>query len=84
MKRTLWYYARYILAGLLLYIVFGIRERMTVECPVGQSATRDSDTSPWRCMCNDPKLTLVDGLCVPPPTVRSSLGLDAFQTTKSR
>jgi hypothetical protein len=68
MKRSWTYYARYAVAGLLLYLVFGwARERMT-ECPVGQRITTDSDGTS-RCMCNDPALTLVDGLCKPPPTL---------------
>ncbi len=71
MKRTWTYYARYAVAALLLYLVFGwAREHMTDKpsCPVGQSPTQDSDGT-WRCMCNDRTLTLIDGLCKAPPTI---------------
>lgn len=72
MKRSWMYYGRYALAAVLLYIVFGwAREHLTnekPECPVGQKATQDSDMK-WRCMCNDPALTLVDGVCGPPGTL---------------
>jgi hypothetical protein len=67
-----WYYIRYAAAALLLYLVFGwAKEHMETEkpsCPIGQRATQDSDKS-WRCMCNDPALTLIDGLCQAPPKV---------------
>ncbi len=69
MKRSWTYYARYAVAALLLYLVFGwARERMTNEkptCPVGQKPTQDTDGK-WRCMCNDPQLTLIDGVCSTP------------------
>ena len=69
MKRTWTYYARYAVAALLLYVVFAwTRERMEnekPECPTGQSATQDADKS-WRCACNDPELTLIDGVCSKP------------------
>lgn len=72
MKRSWTYYARYALAALLLYLVFGwARERMETqepECPVGQSSTQDSDGT-WRCKCNDPELTLLDGVCSKPKPV---------------
>ncbi len=70
MKRRSWtYYARYAVAALLLYLVFGwARERMEnekPECPVGQTATQDSKQK-WSCLCNDPELTLIDGVCSKP------------------
>ncbi len=66
MKRSWTYYARYAVAALLLYLVFGwARERMTVTCPVGQRMTTDADGT-QRCMCNDPELTLIDGVCSTP------------------
>lgn len=72
MKRSWTYYGRYALAALLLYLVFGwARERLEnpqPDCPVGQRATQDSDKS-WRCMCNDPTLTLIDGVCKDPPKI---------------
>lgn len=72
MKRSWTSYARYAAAGLLLYLVFGwARERMEnakPECPVGQKATQDSDGK-WRCMCNDPALTLLEGVCTKPKGV---------------
>lgn len=69
MKRSWTWYARYAVAALLLYLVFGwARESMTnvkPECPIGQSATQDSNGK-WRCACNDPKLTLLNGVCSTP------------------
>jgi hypothetical protein len=66
MKRSWMYYARYVVAAILLYLVFGwAREHLEnekPECPVGQKATQDADKT-WRCMCNDPALVLKDGLC---------------------
>jgi hypothetical protein len=60
------YYARYAVAAILLYLVFGwAREHLEnekPECPVGQKATQDADKT-WRCMCNDPALVLKDGIC---------------------
>lgn len=72
MKRSWTYYVRYAVAALLLYLVFvWTREGMESqkpECPVGQSATQDDDKS-WRCKCNDPELTLIDGVCSKPKPV---------------
>lgn len=72
MKRSWTSYARYILAAALLYLVFGwTRERLANEkpdCPIGQSATQDSDKT-WRCMCNEPTQTLIGGVCQDPPKV---------------
>jgi hypothetical protein len=69
MKRSWTSYVRYAAAALLLYLVFvWSREHMETEepeCPVGQSATQDADKT-WRCMCNDPELTLVEGVCSTP------------------
>lgn len=69
MKRTLWYYARYAVAALLLYLVFGwTREQLAnkkPDCPIGQKAVQDEDKS-WRCACNDPDHSLIDGACQPP------------------
>ena len=69
MKRSWTYYARYAVAALLLYVVFGwARERMEnvkPDCPVGQTATQDKQQK-WYCMCNDPELTLIDGVCSKP------------------
>ena len=66
MKRSWMYYARYAVAAILLYLVFGwAREHLEnekPECPVGQKATQDADKT-WRCMCNDPALVLKDGMC---------------------
>ena len=72
MKRSWTYYARYALAALILYVVFAsTRERLDnekPECPVGQSAKQDADKK-WACMCNDPELTLIDGVCSKPKKV---------------
>jgi len=78
MKRSWMYYARYAVAAILLYLVFGwAREHLEndkPECPVGQTATQDADKS-WRCMCNDPELILKDGLCT------KDKGLDPMDPT---
>lgn len=65
MKRPWTSYARYAVAALLLYLVFGwAREHMT-SCPVGQRLAEDGK----RCLCNDPKLTLLDGVCKEAPKI---------------
>jgi hypothetical protein len=70
MKRSWTYYARYAVAALLMYLVFGwARERMEnskPDCPIGQKAIRDKSSDPWRCACNDPDLSLIEGVCQPP------------------
>ena len=68
MKRSWTWYARYALAALLLYLVFGWAREGMASCPIGQRITTDKDGTS-RCMCNDPELTLMDGVCSKPKPI---------------